>query len=89
MSEPYKMTPEFTEASLPDGIRGAHSTKAGTWGLLRVIEGRATLVFHAPPRRVEVAPGAPGRIDPQAEHHVETDGPVRLRVEFYREPPPD
>jgi tellurite resistance-related uncharacterized protein len=85
--EPYKSTPEFTQDTLPAAIRGAHATKAGVWGLLRVLEGGATLVFHAPPRSVMVTPDAPVVITPEAEHHVETDGPVRMRVEFYREPP--
>lgn len=85
--EPYKTTPEFDETTLPAAIRNAHDTKAGVWGLLRVIEGGARLVFHDPRREVAVTPDRPGVIAPQAVHHVETDGPVRLRVEFYREPP--
>lgn len=85
--EPYKSTPDFDEASLPDAIRNAHSTKAGVWGLLVVSEGAARLVFHDPRREVPVSPGHPAAIAPQAVHHVETDGPVRLHVEFYRENP--
>jgi tellurite resistance-related uncharacterized protein len=38
--EPYARTAEFTEASLPAGLRRAHNTKAGVWGLIRVVEGR-------------------------------------------------
>jgi len=87
MPEPYKTTPEFDETSLPEAIRTAHNTKAGVWGLLRVLEGSATLVFHDPAREVAVTPGSPGTIPPQEVHHVALDGPVRLRVEFYREPP--
>ena len=87
MPEPYKSTPEFDEESLPQAIRQAHSTKEGVWGLLRVIEGEARLVFHDPARAVMVRPDAPAPIPPQAVHHVELEGPVRLRVEFYREPP--
>jgi tellurite resistance-related uncharacterized protein len=86
-AEPYKSTPVFDEATLPEAIRSAHSTKAGVWGLLRVIEGEARLVFHAPAREVEATPAAPAVIPPEAVHHVELDGPVRLQVEFYREPP--
>lgn len=85
--EPYKSTPVFDEVTLPQAIRSAHSTKAGVWGLLRVIEGRARLVFHDPAREIAVTPEHPGLIAPGAVHHVDLDGPVRLRVEFYREPP--
>ena len=85
--EPYKTTPEFDEASLPDAIRNRHSTKQGVWGLLRVIEGEVTLVFEDPPRRVRVTPEAPAEIAPEARHHVETGGQMRMIVEFHREPP--
>ena len=86
-AQPYKTTPIFDEATLPEAIRSAHSTKAGVWGLLRVFEGEARLVFHAPRREVAITPDHPGVIAPEAVHHVELAGPVRLHVEFYREPP--
>lgn len=85
--QPYKTTPDFDQDSLPEAIRNAHSTKAGVWGLLVVLEGRVLLRFHEPLRDVEVTPGNPAKIPPQAAHHVETDGPMRMRVEFYREEP--
>ncbi|WP_230278860.1 DUF1971 domain-containing protein [Croceicoccus sp. Ery15] len=89
MAVPYKSTPQFDEQSLPDAIRNAHSTKAGVWGLLVVDEGAARLIFHKPRREIAVAPDKLGLIPPQAVHHVETFGPVRLHVEFYRENPLD
>ena len=44
--EPYKVTPVWDQHTLPAAIRHEHSTKAGTWGVLRVLEGEVTLVFH-------------------------------------------
>jgi len=85
--EPYKSTPVFDEHSLPEAIRNAHSTKAGVWGLLRVIAGEVDLVFHDPPKTVHVTRESPAPIPPQAMHHVETSAPMRIQVEFYREPP--
>ena len=84
---PYKLTAEWDETSLPQAIRNRHNTKPGTWGLLRVLAGSADLVFEEPPRRVHVTPDSPAEIPPQAWHHVEVDGPVRMVVEFYREKP--
>lgn len=86
-ASPYKTTPIFDEATLPEAIRNAHSTKAGVWGLLRVLEGEVRLVFHDPARELRVTPDDPGPIPPEAVHHVETSGPMRMQVEFYREPP--
>ena len=86
-SDPYKVTPVFDEASLPAAIRNAHNTKAGVWGLLRVLEGEVSLVVHEPTRSVRVPPDHPAPIPPEAVHHVEPSGPMRMQVEFYREPP--
>ena len=85
--EPYQTTPAFDETSLPQAIRNAHDTKPGVWGLLRVLEGEVRLVFHDPRREVVVTPDHPAPIAPQAVHHVEIVGPMRMQVEFYREPP--
>ena len=87
MTAPYKTTAVFDEQSLPAAIRTEHSTKAGTWGLLRVLEGRVTLVFTASGREVVVTPDRPAEIPPQETHFVRTEGPMRLQVEFYRERP--
>lgn len=84
---PYKVTAEWDETSLPAALRQRHSTKAGTWGLLRVLDGSADLVFEDPPRRVQVTPAAPAEIPPQHWHHVKLTGAVRLRVEFFHEQP--
>jgi tellurite resistance-related uncharacterized protein len=87
MPDPYKTTPIFDETSLPGAIRSAHSTKAGVWGLLRVLEGEVRLLFHEPHREVRVTPQTPALIPPEAVHHVGVDAPMRMQVEFYREPP--
>src|SRR3546814_1000811 len=40
MALPYRSTPVFDETSLPAALRGEHRTKAGVWGLIRVLEGK-------------------------------------------------
>lgn len=85
--EPYSSTPIFDEQSLPDALRGDHRTKAGTWGLLRVLEGEVTLIFRDPPSEHLVPPGNPAIIPPQATHHVVPIGAMNMQVDFYRERP--
>lgn len=85
--EPYKKTAIWDQDTLPDAIRNEHRTKEGTWGLLRLLEGSATLVFTDDGRKVPVAPGKPGVIPPKETHYVALDGPARMQVEFYREHP--
>lgn len=83
--KPYKVTAVWDEHTLPAAIRNAHSTKAGTWGLLRVLEGAVRLVWEDGSGEVRVTPDRPAPIPQQQLHHVELDGPMRMQVEFYRE----
>lgn len=85
--QPYKATAVFDETTLPTALRADHRTKAGTWGLLRVLDGAVTLVFSDGGRQVRVTPDRPAVIPPEATHYVQVDGPMRLQVEFYRERP--
>ena len=87
MATPYKITPVFDLHSLPAAIRNEHRTKEGVWGLLRVLEGEVRLIFTNPPRTITVTADQPAPIPPAATHHVATDQPMRMQVEFYREHP--
>jgi tellurite resistance-related uncharacterized protein len=78
---PYRSTSVFTEATLPLGLRRDHSTKAGTWGVIRVLEGR--LLFEAGGRIRVLTPEQPATIAPQEKHRVEPLGAMRMQVDFY------
>jgi tellurite resistance-related uncharacterized protein len=84
---PYKKTPVFDQDSLPAALRSRHSTKAGVWGLIRVLEGALRYVIEAPASEEILTPGRCGFVLPEQLHFVEPLGPVRMQVEFYREPP--
>lgn len=86
-TEPYRTTPIFDHETLPAALRHEHSTKADVWGLLRVLQGEVRLVFADPPRELQVTPDRPAEIPPEAVHHVELVGPMRMQVEFYRARP--
>lgn len=81
----YSRTPDFTPQNIPDKIRAAHATKAGTWGLLHVLEGRL-LYRLEPPRHGErqLAAGDTVVIEPTIRHHVAFLESGRFFVEFYR-----
>ena len=81
--EPYKLTPVWDQNTLPAAIRHEHSTKAGTWGVLRVLEGEVALVFKDSAASVQVTPCSPALIPPEAVHHVELNGPMKMQVEFH------
>src|SRR3546814_13254437 len=80
---PYRSTPVFDQDTLPAALRARHDTKAGVWGLIRVIEGELKLTYLDPPSEVVLTPGNPGLILPQQPHYVTPLGPMKMRVDFY------
>ncbi len=83
---PYKRTPEFSEETVPQGLRRDHSTKAGVWAQIRVVDG--VLRYHVPSlgRQFDLTRESPGIVIAEVVHHVEPLGPVRFYVEFFRAP---
>jgi len=87
VSEPYRTTPVFDETSLPAGLRGEHRTKAGTWGVIRVLEGEVIYTIIESAEEQRLTPERPGVIHPNQAHFVTPAGPMRMQVEFYDHPP--
>lgn len=92
-AERYRSTPEFTPETLPTGLQRDHRTRAGTWGVIEVIEGEVDYQVTAPfAASRHLCPGQTAAIPPGATHHVRFsggDGAARLRVDFYRLQPTD
>ena len=83
VSRPYRVTPVFDEHSLPAGLRRDHRTKAGVWGVVRVIEGEIIFTRLNPPDEQTLSPGRSGLILPDQPHFVAPAGPMRMQIEFY------
>lgn len=84
---PYKSTRIFDENTLPAGFRKEHKTKAGVWGVIRVLEGQLRYRVLAPVSDTVLEPGIPGLILPEQPHCVEPIGQMRMLVEFYNQMP--
>jgi len=88
--ELYARTAEFTEKTIPAGLLKAHTTKAGAWGLIHVLEGRLVYRITDPDRpgseAVLTPQSGPGVVEPTILHEVEPLGSVRFFVEFLRAP---
>ena len=84
---PYRSTPLFNETTLPAALRARHETKAGVWGMIRVIEGRLRLTYVDPPWEAMLDPDHPGLVEPQQPHFVTPVGAMTMRVDFYDRPP--
>ena len=85
---PYRSTPVFTEETLPAALQKRHNTKAGVWGVIRVIEGELDLTFCDPHSETALRPGTPGILQPEQWHFVTLRGPMKMQIDFYDQPPP-
>lgn len=84
---PYKRTPEFTEDTIPAGLRRQHTTKAGAWARIVVLSGTLRYrILCEPVEEHELTPELHGTVEPTVPHEVEPLGPVRFYVEFHRLP---
>lgn len=84
--EAYRRTDDFTEQTLPAGLRKNHTTKAGVWALIHVEEGKLRYCVPGWNYDEVLEPGTQGIVAPQVEHFVEPQGPVRFYVEFHKSP---
>ena len=87
MIAPYRSTAVFDEATLPAVLRREHSTKAGVWGVIRVIEGSLRLEFADGGEAQVLTPDRPGLVRPEQIHRIEPMGRIRMQVDFYDRPP--
>lgn len=83
--EAYGRSPEFTSETLPAKLQSAHSTKAGTWALLHVIEGEVLFQLEPPYQGERRARGGETIvIEDAVPHHVAFTESGRIFIEFYR-----
>jgi tellurite methyltransferase len=77
----------FTDETLPAGLRLAHRVAAGTWGVLRVLDGalEVSLGTHPPIER-RMGPGEAQPLPPDVVHHLALIGTVRLEIDFLIRP---
>lgn len=81
-----RRTPVFDQDTIPAGLRRAHRTAAGVWGLIRIVEGRLRYRTIEPDAEQILDPQHCATIAPGCVHEVEPLGPVRFFVEFYADP---
>ena len=73
------------ELSGPAGLRVKHSTKAGVWARIVVLEGSLPFRFLEPhDELVVLTPEQPGIVAPTQLHRAEPGPGVRFYVEFHR-----
>ena len=84
--QPYQRTPTFSADTVPRGLLSAHNTKAGTWAVIHVLEGKLLYRIGEPvEEEVVLSSTVKGVIEPEMRHAVAPLGEVSFHVEFYRE----
>jgi tellurite resistance-related uncharacterized protein len=81
----YKRTTTFDATATPAGLRKTHTTKAGVWGEIVVVEGRVLYVIeNEEDASFILRPGVSGAIAPEVPHHVDPYEGSRFFVRFLR-----
>ena len=81
----YSRSPDFTTENLPPRLQAAHSTKAGTWGLLHVLDGKVLYCLEPPHEESRlISAGETVVIGPAILHRVSFVEAGRFFIEFYR-----
>jgi tellurite resistance-related uncharacterized protein len=83
----YRSTPVFDEITLPAALRADHRTKAGTWGVITVLEGELLLTCAGVAEPLVLSPGRPGLVRPEQTHFVTPLSAMRMRVDFHDSEP--
>lgn len=78
-----RVSPEWSEVTIPPALRRSHRLAAGTWGLLVVHEGALHCVIATdPPIGHVVTPAATQPLPPEVDHEVAPEGAVRFSIQF-------
>ena len=81
----YRRTPTFTEETVPKGLLRQHTTRAGSWAVIVVLEGSLTYRILGPePEELLLTPDRTGVVEPHVPHEVSPGESVKFYVEFYR-----
>lgn len=87
--EQYSIVPAledyFTATTIPPGLLKGHSTKDGTWGVIRVNQGLLEYTLEDSNEVFQLSKDLQGVIEPNVQHHVKAmSDDVEFLVEFYR-----
>jgi len=85
--KPYSSTPVFDETSLPKGLQKSHCTKAGTWGVLRLLSGTLDFIIETTGKKRSMVAGEQQLIAPEEKHHVALNSSMTMQIDFYKERP--
>jgi tellurite resistance-related uncharacterized protein len=79
-----RTTSQWTETTMPAGLRRRHRLASGSWARITVRQGGLTLAMaNRPGRPIELTTGATQAIPPDVDHDVQPHPPVRFSIDFF------
>ena len=78
-----RVTPDFTQVTVPPALLRAHHVAKGVWGRLVVVEGEVGFVFEDTDDRHTLTKDDSIVIPPGRKHHVEPGSSCVFHVEFH------
>jgi tellurite methyltransferase len=79
-----RSSPEWNEQTIPAALLRDHRVGRGTWGVVRVHQGKLRCSLSTPSTLdVVLGPDSEQAIPPDVQHHVEPLGPVRCSIDFF------
>ncbi len=82
---PASGTLNFTADTIPAALTREHALSAGRWGVLHIFQGTLRFEIIDPPGHQVVSAPDLITIHPEVPHRIKAMGPVRCRIDFFRE----
>ncbi|MCB0272068.1 MAG: DUF1971 domain-containing protein [Bdellovibrionales bacterium] len=79
----YHQSDLFNEKTVPDRLLKMHDTKANTWAVICVQQGKLEYTILESNQSYVLTPTKKGIVAPEQEHKIKPLGEVEFYIEFY------
>lgn len=85
----YRTLGPWSEDVIPEGLKGQHQLKAGSWAEIHILSGQIDFAWDDGEASVAhtLGSGMKLTVPPLVLHHLIVTGPVEIAISFFREVP--
>lgn len=85
----YRTLGPWSEDEIPEGLKGQHQLKAGSWAEIHIVSGKIDFAWDDLESSVAHTLGAGMKltVPPLVLHHLIVTGPVEISLSFFRQVP--
>ena len=83
----YRTIGPWSEDAIPEGLKGKHQLKAGSWAEIHILSGQIDFAWDGDDLSVThtLKTGVKLTVPPLVLHHLIVTGPVEIALSFFRE----